>query len=855
MRDRMNKYLKILFLNRSLGYKFNVVFALAAFVPMLLLAYTSYKVIDSRLIADANERLKIGLEAAWTEYYIRADQMRYGMLQAAAQEEIKKAVRNKDAQYLADIMGGWKARRPYVDAWIIVDERGKVISRLNGSRNGDSVEINGVVEKALASGKSQTSTEVLPEEMLDGEGEEFRRQFAPPRETGDGYSAGPEGDVMALVVVTPVVDASRETVGAIVTADVLNNDPHLPDVISNKLPWLSASISLNGRRITTGIREGDGGKALWTHLPASIVSRLGPEKTVTGGWEYHGQEFISIFEPIKDGKGKVIGSLDIGMSKSRIWAVQKENLAAMAIITFIALALSMTLASITTFRVMRPLKILKERADAFARGDVDIKIEADMEPGSSDELAMLAWDINAMMEEIRSRNRERDLHLRELEEKNSQLAELNDRLESTNEKLEISYEELQSQTEELNVLVEELRVTNEELTAKNAELVEANERVKKEKEEQKALTHRLAQAEKLSSIGEIVSGVAHELNNPLSVIIGFSDILLDRDLPGSSKKQMEMISEAAHRSKKIIENLLTFARSHKPEKRYADLNRVIRCAVELKKHQLKADNIDVALDLDPRLPGTMLDEHQFQQVFVNLINNSHDAILEKKGGGRITISTSLEGDVIRARVADTGKGIPDDILEKMYDPFFTTKDVGKGTGLGLSISYGIIKEHGGDIYAESRLNEGAAFVIEMPVVRMTEEGREAASDTEERPVAAKRRVLVIDDEPGMLMLLKEQLLSLGHHVDTAETGDEAFAMLQKASYDLITSDIKMGGMNGKEFFDRLKSIRPEMADKVIFISGDTVSRETQGFLKETGRPLLKKPFAMKEFRGFISKHI
>jgi len=172
---------KKLFDNRTMGFKFTVAFVLVTLFPMLLLAYLSYIVIDSRLMNEAKEKIDMGIKTAWTEYYIRSDQMRYGMLQAASMEEIKKAVKENDAGYLKGVLTKWKVRRPYVDIWIVVDSNGNVLSRLNSDQINDSIEINGLVEKALTSGKSQTSTEILPEYLMDMEGEEFHRQFFPGR--------------------------------------------------------------------------------------------------------------------------------------------------------------------------------------------------------------------------------------------------------------------------------------------------------------------------------------------------------------------------------------------------------------------------------------------------------------------------------------------------------------------------------------------------------------------------------------------------------------------------------------------------------------------------------------------------
>ena len=851
------------FNDKTMRFKITAAFIVVTLIPMLLVAFVSYKVIDARLIKEADEKINIGIKTAWSEYQVRGDQMRYGMLQAASMGEVKEALKRNDTKTLKGMLSKWRERRPYVDLWIVVDSRGKVISRLNSDMRDDTIDINGLIEKAITSEKSQVSAEILPAEMLVREGEEFHRQVTIPVAFGgseDEYKRDGklvETNAMALVVVTPVTGGDQKSLGAIITADILNKDMHVPDAVSNKLPWLFTSISMDGLRITTNIRDSNGQTAGWTLLPAPVMSKTKLGGSILGESTILGQKFISIFDPIRDNKGKIIGLLDIGMPKTQLWAIQKENLTVIAIITFLGLAVSLAVAIIETREIIRPLRLLKEKADAFADGEMDTTTDVDGDPDTKNELKILARAFNAMVTDVRVKSIEKELAMKELDEKNRRLIEFNERLKTANEELEVSYEEVQSQTEELHAANEELKVLNEDLESKNRELREANRKITEDEDEQKALMQKLAHSEKLSSLGEIVSGVAHELNNPLTAIMGFSDYLLDKDLPEKVKKQLKMINEASQRSKRIIDNLLTFARAYKPEKKYRDLNGVITGTIDLKDYQLRVNSIDVELNLDPSLPKTMLDEHQLQQVFLNLINNAQHAIAEKGVGGRISIKTTFEDNIIRATVSDTGKGIPDDSLKKIFDPFFTTKEVGAGTGLGLSISYGIIKEHGGNIYAKSRPGEGATFIIELPVIKTAEDPTLAATSTPEKSHLSKKgsRALVLDDEALILSLINVVLADSGFHVDTAATGDAALKLLSEHAYDLIISDFKMPGMNGKEFYHKVKSIKPEAANKIIFISGDSVSDETQAFLKDTGNLFLKKPFTIEELNKIISEHI
>ncbi|MEK6673290.1 MAG: ATP-binding protein, partial [Nitrospirota bacterium] len=374
--------------------------------------------------------------------------------------------------------------------------------------------------------------------------------------------------------------------------------------------------------------------------------------------------------------------------------------------------------------------------------------------------------------------------------------------------------------------------------------------------EQRMLMQRLIRSDKLSSIGELVSGVAHELNNPLTSIMGYSELLLMDNINEASKKKAETIHESSQRCKRIVENLLTFSRSQKPEKTYQDINRLIAGTFELKAYRLDVEDIETKLDLDETMPMIVADGHQLQQVFLNLLNNAQQAVQEKGGPGTITIRTGYRNNRVFITFADSGAGIPENIIPRIFDPFFTTKEVGKGTGLGLSISYGIIKEHGGDIQVMSKRGAGTSFLIELPVTTLAEKAVMTISgpDIEDIPPAsAGLKALLLDDEPLILDFVKEVLLDSGYSVDAVSEGQKALEMLGKTDYDIIISDMKMPGMSGRQFYLEAKRLRPESAGRIIFISGDTASKETQDFLKDTGNQCIQKPFTIQKLKEVISK--
>jgi len=234
--------------------------------------------------------------------------------------------------------------------------------------------------------------------------------------------------------------------------------------------------------------------------------------------------------------------------------------------------------------------------------------------------------------------------------------------------------------------------------------------------ERKKMEEQLIVTDRLASIGELSSGIAHELNNPLTSVIGFSDLLLGKkNLPDDVKEDLRVVNREAKRTAGVVRNLLIFARKHEVEKKPVDIHSIIKLVLELRAYEQRIQNIKVHTRFASSLPEIIADGFQLQQVFLNIIINAEHFMVEEHGRGTLTITTERAGDIIRASFADDGPGIAKENLGHLFAPFFTTKEVGKGTGLGLSISYGIITEHGGRIYAESELGKGATFVVELPI--------------------------------------------------------------------------------------------------------------------------------------------
>ena len=367
-------------------------------------------------------------------------------------------------------------------------------------------------------------------------------------------------------------------------------------------------------------------------------------------------------------------------------------------------------------------------------------------------------------------------------------------------------------------------------------------------EEKGKLQLQLLQTEKLSAIGQLISGVAHELNNPLTGVIGYSQLLTGLECDEKVKRGLETVYAEARRCHRIVQNLLTFARKHAPEKTLVSINDIIESTIELRSYQLRTDNVRVEMSLSKDLPSTMGDFHQLQQVFMNILNNAHHALRDGTRGGRLSVRTLASDDRIRIEFADDGPGIPAENLPKIFDPFFTTKPIGQGTGLGLSICFGIIEEHEGKIFVSSRVGEGAIFTIDLPILRRAEAASPADGGSLPRAAGEERRnggkLLIVDDEPSIIEVLSEALTACGHEVDTAINGRLALKKILNGSYDLVITDLKMPGMDGRNLFDEVSRARPALAERFIFSTGDVIARETREFLESTGKPWVEKPFDM-----------
>lgn len=372
--------------------------------------------------------------------------------------------------------------------------------------------------------------------------------------------------------------------------------------------------------------------------------------------------------------------------------------------------------------------------------------------------------------------------------------------------------------------------------------------------DERALQQQLAQAEKLAAIGEMLSGVAHELNNPLTTIIGFSELLQDAQVPDQVRTDLQRIYRQARHSSQIVQSLLTFARQSRAQVAEIDVNTILRQTLEFIQPRLRRCNVQVHLELDERLPRTLADAGQLQQVFLNLCSNALQAMSQAHDGGTLQLRSEATARHVRVTVRDDGPGIPPELLRRVFDPFFTTKSVGQGTGLGLSICYGIVREHGGRIWAESEPGGGAALFVELPIRHAVA----ASAAPPPAPLLQGRRILIVEDDRAIVALCRRVLSRGGARLLAAHDGLQGLEVLAKAiardqAPDLIVADLRMPRLDGPAFYEQVRREHPSLGDRFLFISGDTVRPETQHFLATCGLPCLRKPFGTRELEQAVGR--
>jgi signal transduction histidine kinase len=371
----------------------------------------------------------------------------------------------------------------------------------------------------------------------------------------------------------------------------------------------------------------------------------------------------------------------------------------------------------------------------------------------------------------------------------------------------------------------------------------------------RAQREQLHQNEKLAALGTLLAGIAHELNNPLSVIM-HQVTLLQAELNDDPRQtRAERVLRAVSACSRIIKNFLALARHEPPRREPVSINEVVRAAIDLVAYGLRIDDIGVELELFEPMPNISGDPQQLERVVLNLMNNAQHALRSRPGPRTLTLRSSIDaiGGRVVLHIADNGGGISPEIRSRIFDPFFTTKPTGEGTGLGLSLCHGIISAHNGTIAVSSEADSGTTFVISLPMGSRVSADPEVVVPAASPTPTPALRILVVDDNPDVAMAFSDILSAQGHHVDIASTSRAALPLIESGAYAVVVTDMRMPDLDGPALYREITTRRPCLGKSFLFVTGDTFSGETNRFLKETGAVYLGKPCTFEEVESAVQQ--
>ena len=363
----------------------------------------------------------------------------------------------------------------------------------------------------------------------------------------------------------------------------------------------------------------------------------------------------------------------------------------------------------------------------------------------------------------------------------------------------------------------------------------------------KDIYQQILQSEKMAALGQTISGVAHELNNPLATILSWAERLSEKSMDDTVKRGVSVILGEAERAARIVRNLLTFARKRQSTRAMIDLSTLVSETIALRAYD-RMPTLTVSADLASNLPSVFADAHQIQQVLLNLMINAEQAMLNATGRGTLVVRTRHDGERDNAivEVVDSGPGIAAEVQTRIFEPFFTTKEVGKGTGLGLTVAYAIVQEHGGRIRLRPTPGGGATFSVELPMSGLDTAAKPARHTLPPMEAVRGASVLIVEDERALAAAVAEALTDAGLKVDHAGDGEEALACLRHENYDVVICDLKMPRVDGMTLYRAIAAATPELARRVIFVTGDVAGTDAERFLEESGCRWLAKPFRLSE---------
>ncbi len=386
---------------------------------------------------------------------------------------------------------------------------------------------------------------------------------------------------------------------------------------------------------------------------------------------------------------------------------------------------------------------------------------------------------------------------------------------------------------------ENLLVAISRQLATTIEKVQLYEETCRAYEDLRRTQEQLLQSEKMSAVGQLISGVAHELNNPLTAILGYAQLLEGAGLDHRSADYVRKLFKQAQRTHRVVQNLLSFARQRKPQKQEVDLRKVLEESLTLREYDLKVNNVTLEREIPEDVPSVVADPHQLEQVFLNIVNNALDAMAEGSNSGVLKVRVFKKDAFVCVEFHDSGPGIKDP--SRIFDPFYTTKSVGKGTGLGLSICYGIVKEHGGEIVARNREEGGAT--IEVRLLASEKPALPEAVVSTRRESVLVGRVLLVEDEEAVLEFERDVLVGAGAEVTASLSVEDMQQRLRSGAFDVIVMNGRMpGGCSAREIYEWIATNRPGLEKGLLLTFSTVTDQQTRSFLQEHAVPSLAKPF-------------
>jgi two-component system NtrC family sensor kinase len=639
-------------------------FTVAILVPACITSYVGMRIISDQVISRAETKTISDLNSAREIYRNKISEIQSVTRLTALRSLIRAAVVNRDRRFLNEDLKR-TLRRERLDVLTVVDSRGNVVSRgRNPGLYGDSMLSDRFVEQVIQTRQTISGTDIEPREELLKESPDLAAQAllqVIPTPKAKPRSDHEETAGMMLKSAVPLFDDNENFLGVLVGGILINRNFEIVDKIKEIVyegqiyegkEIGTATIFQGDLRISTNVKSEDGSRAIGT-----LVSEEVYDKVLTEGNRWVGEAFVvnatylAAYEPIRDPMNKTIGILYVGVLKQPFDDVLQKTVMTFLGIAFLGIVLIVFVSVQLARRIATPLRRLEESSRRVANGDYKYEFKAN----GPVEVEHLASSLNQMAKELEAEKRE----------------------------------------------LEEWGGTLEKKVAERAE-------------EMKKIHSQLFRSEKLASLGKLAAGVAHEINNPLTGILTNSSLLLeDLDKDDPRREDVEVMVKETIRCREIVKRLLDFARQTQPQKKLASINALIENIILLVRNQALFRNVTIEKQLTQGIPEVLVDPDQVQQVFVNIILNAAEAMAK---GGKLAIESkvSADGQWILISFADTGPGIPESEREKIFDPFYTTKE--HGTGLGLSISYGIVEQHGGTISVDSTVGKGSTFTIQLPVV-------------------------------------------------------------------------------------------------------------------------------------------